>query len=206
MHSKLYAVRLNNEYAPDLVDQVKGLIDEYPYDSQEIDYFQTMEELSYMGNSAVDPQVEGQQLREVCIKSLTNRLCNEYFAYRLDKNKVKFTRKGMEKYFSNKIEEILEYVNSFRTKEYSNSVWSKFKHWLFGTKLPYTYKYDTVGFVNNMYHLQYGIVNEEDPKFYSTYTYMVGESEFIKALYGKMNFEKIDEIEVEVVDVWDYHF
>ena len=209
MHSKLYLVRLDDDTVSneELRDRVQLMIENFPYDGNEIDYFQSMEEYASTGWPPEVPNEEkGEECRKECIKNVVDRLCSEYFAHKLDYNKVKFTRRTMEKYFSHKIDETLKFVHEFKIKEKKATLWNRFKHWMFGSKIPYKWKYDPLGFVKKSYHLLYGILNDEHPKFFSNYAYMEGEAAFIRTLYEKMDYENTDEVTMEVIDVWDYHF
>ena len=209
MHSKLYIVRCSFEdiSEEDLKDQVVATIDTYQYDSGEIDYFQTMEDLAGKV-SGIDHEPDplgGEELRKKFITGLVERMCAEYFAYKMDHNKIKFTKRSMEKYFSKKIDETIKFVKKFKKKEYSKSFWDRIKTF-FGYKPKYTWQYDVTGFVKGIYTLHYNILDEDDPKFYTEYAGMEGESEFIRTIYRKMQFNGLEEIEVEIFDIWDYHF
>lgn len=208
MHSKLFVVKFNFETTDldELNGSVQGMVDDYSYEGSEIDYFQTMEELASMGESKdFDSESKGKELRKEYIKETINRLCEEYYAYNMGNNTVKFTKRSMEKYYSSKIDEVLKFMKQFKYKKLVNGIWNKLKYTL-DLNPKYKWVYNVDEFVSNFYHLNYSILNSEHPKYFSMYTYMENESDIIHSIYSKMKYDSIDEIEMTLIDVWDYHF
>ena len=178
----MYAIKFDFEKIDKetLQDQVVDMIENYPYGSGEIDYFQSIDELVGMSHSSNNQEtLSGQELREKFINGLVDRLCAEYYAEKVSPNKVKFTLENIEKYFSKNMDEAIDFIKKFKN--------------------------DVSGFVMNHYHLTHSILDEEFPKYYSEYAYLEGEAEFIRTIYNKMRYDRVNEIEVEILDVWDFH-
>ena len=203
MHSKLYVARLSTEdvSVEELKDHAQSMIEDYPYGSSSVDYIQTMEQLANMSENNCD----GEYYRKEFIKGAVDRICKEYYAYRVNENTIKFTKKSMEKYYSHQIDELLKCVSSFKKKVYRNNFWNRIKK-LFGFKPEWHWEYDTYGYVGHSYHIRYEILGDEHPKWYSEYTYLYGEGDFIQAIYRKMKFDNLEELDIQIVEVFDYHF
>lgn len=184
MHSKMFVVKFDFEAisTEDLMDEVQGYIEEYPYDGGEIDYIQSMEDMASMGRSlnSNENKYDGGYYRKEIIESKVEDLCEEFYAVKIDENKVKFTKDGLHQYFRKVIDRIKEHVDSIG--------------------------YDVDKFLKERYHLIYGILNEEHPKYYCNYAGCEGESNFIDTICNKMRYDNVDTIEVELIDVYDYHF
>ena len=183
MHSTLYVIRFGfeDDTIEELMDEVNSFIDEYPYGNGDIDYFQSLNQMASMFNEHND----GDYYKKEIIDGLIERMSQCVDAEAVDANKLRFTKTGINKYFSNAIKNVEEFVNSIKTK---------------------SGEYDIEKFVSNRYHLIYGILNDEHPKYYSRYAGCEGEDDFLVTIYNKMKYDNVDEVTVTIEAVYDYHF
>ena len=184
MHSKLFVVKFDFETIDneELMDEVDSYIYHYPYDSGEIDYIQSMEDMASRESilNSNEDNHDGNYYRSELIKSKVDNFCEEFNAEKIGENKVKFTKDGLYQYFRKVIDRIKKHMDSIG--------------------------YDVDKFLKERYHLIYGILDEDHPKYYCNYAGCEGESSFIDTICCKMRYDNINEIELEIIDVFDYHF
>lgn len=183
MHSILYVVKFDfeDDTLEELMDEVKSYIDEYPYGNGDIDYFQSLNEMAAMYKDHKDSDYYKTEI----INGLRERMSQCADAEAIGVNKIKFTKNGLNKYFSNTIKQVEEFIESLKSK---------------------SGEYYVGKFISNRYHLIYGILNDEHPKYYSRYAGCEGEEDFLVTIYNKMKYDNIDEVTVTIEDVYDYHF
>ena len=114
MHSKLYVIRFGfeDDTTEELMEEVNSYIDEYPYGNGDIDYFQSLNQMASMFNEHND----GDYYKKEIINSLIERMNQCADAEAIGANKLRFTKTGINKYFSNTIKNVEEFVNSIKSK------------------------------------------------------------------------------------------
>lgn len=166
MHSRLYCIRIEGESSEeDINNTISDVInDERVYDTNGIDYFSEMEGSSF-----------NEQL-----KYYKERLKKDFDSQIVfsNGNKITITKEALTKYWKERMDEIVKFVNSRTAEEF--------------VKDEYLFKC---------------IFNDEHPKYLSAYCgYLENEHETFMTLFNYMRYNKLDSVTYEVVRIFDYHF
>ena len=182
MHSKMYIVKFDFEDIPeeDIARNIMLIIDNFEYNTNKIDYFQTIEQYASMG----DYSSNWIELYNDILRDKIEYLVNELNAEKVSENKVRFTKAGLDKYYSKVIQKLLDKLIMYKTLNNG---------------------YDVERFISEYYKLTHEF-DEDDPKWYSNYTYIEDDGDFIRSIYTYMSFNHLEEVEMKIIDIWDYHY
>ena len=186
MHSKIYVVKLGFETndISELKEYFEEFIDNYEYGSGDIDYIQTIEEYVCMGLTQEERnKVDALEIYNEILQDKINDWCEEIYAEKVNDNTIKVTKEGLKKYYSNVIESMIDKLN--------------------GYKQP-NGEYDVDKFIKNYYNFTHEF-DSQDPKYYSMYGYLEEDGEFLRTLYNAMGYHNLEELTIEIVDIYDYH-